>query len=259
MKIRFNLNTNVKRVAVIIIITLLFICFSIVTLIRADSADIPNNSYVDINSSINDSIIVTKETENITVDTNTNSNSDITQPNLNQVNLEKIVETATNSLNISDIKNDILIENIEPETEAKTFYYGKRYNYNFSENDMILMCTVVSSETGYCADKEQKAVAHTILNRLKSKDFPDTIYEVVTQENQYTAVHGYFDGQYRKGLYPGSELWNHTMEICYEAIDEWDFTCGAVAYYNPKINGYNDWFESLNLVYEDDCGRFFAI
>jgi spore germination cell wall hydrolase CwlJ-like protein len=208
---------------------------------------------------MSDFITVTKtETENITIDTNTNNNSETTQPNLNQVNLGKIIETTTNSLNISNIK-DVSIENTESEIEAETFYYGKRYNYNFSENDMILMCTVVSSETGYCADKEQKAVAHTILNRLKSKDFPDTIYEVVTQKNQYTAVHGYFDGQYREGLYPGSELWNHTMKLCYEAIDEWDFTCGAVAYYNPKINGYNDWFESLNLVYEDDCGRFFAI
>lgn len=257
MKIKFNLNTNVKRVVIIISVALLFICFSVVALIKADSADISNNSYTDINYSINDSIVVTKETKNITVDTNTNSNSDTTQPKLNYVNLEKIVETATKS--ISDTKNYTPIENIEPEIEAETFYYGKRYNYNFSENDMVLICTVVSSETGYCADKEQKAVAHTILNRLKSKDFPDTIYEVVTQKNQYTAIHGYFDGQYRDGLYPGSELWNHTMELCYEAIDEWDFTCGAVAYYNPKINGYNEWFESLNLVYEDDCGRFFAI
>ena len=128
-----------------------------------------------------------------------------------------------------------------------------------SENDMVLMCTVVSSETGYCEDQAQKAVAHTILNRLISDDFPNTMYEVVTQENQYTAIHSYFDGQYRDGLYPGSDLWNNTMRLCYEAVSEWDFTCGAVAYYNPEMIGYNEWFESLTLTYVDQYGRFFKI
>ena len=128
-----------------------------------------------------------------------------------------------------------------------------------SENDMMLMCTVVSSETGYCEDQAQKAVAHTILNRLISDNFPNTMYEVVTQENQYTAIHSYFDGQYRDGLYPGSELWNNTMRLCYEAVSEWDFTGGAVAYYNPEMIGYNAWFESLTLTYVDKYGRFFKI
>jgi N-acetylmuramoyl-L-alanine amidase len=120
------------------------------------------------------------------------------------------------------------------------------------------MCTVVSSETGYCEDKVQKAVAHTILNRLKSDKFPNTMYEVVTQPNQYTAIHSYFDGQYRSGLYPGSDLWNNSMRLCIEAANEYDFTGNAYAYYNPSMIGYNAWFESLTLTYSDQFGRFFT-
>jgi hypothetical protein len=42
-------------------------------------------------------------------------------------------------------------------------------------------------------------------------------------------------------------------------MNEADFTNGAVAYYNPHINGYNAWFEQYELVYEDQYGRFFKV
>ena len=138
----------------------------------------------------------------------------------------------------------------EPEYQECSFY-------GLSKEDMNMMCTIVSSETGYCEDQAQKAVAHTIINRLISDKFPNDMYSVCTQENQYTAIHSYFDGQYRAGLAPGSDGWNHTMQLCYEALNESDFTNGAYAYYNPNICGYNSWFESLNLVYIDQYGRFF--
>lgn len=131
--------------------------------------------------------------------------------------------------------------------------------YTPTDAEMLMFCTVVSSETGYCEDRAQKAVAHTIINRVLSDKFPNNIYEVVTQENQYTAIHSYFDGEYRKDLHPGSELWNHSMELCLEALHEYDFTYGAVAYYNPSINGYNAWFEQFQLTYQDQYGRFFRL
>ena len=156
------------------------------------------------------------------------------------------------------------LERLEKQKEIERqktnkYYYDQEYYYELSEEDFILMCTVVSSETGYCEDKVQKAVAHTILNRLKSDKFPNTMYEVVTQRNQYTAIHSYFDGQYRPRLSPGSKLWNNTMRICKEVVNEKDFTYGAVAYYNPHMMGYNSWFESLEFTYEDQYGRFFRI
>ena len=131
-------------------------------------------------------------------------------------------------------------------------------NYNLSEYDLNLMCAVVSSETGYCEDQAQKAVAHTILNRLKSDKFPNTMYEVVTQPAQYDAIWGYLNGQFRAELEPGSERWNHTYQLCIEAANEWDFTGNAFAYYNPNMCGYNSWFESLTLTYADQYGRFFT-
>lgn len=191
--------------------------------------------------------------------------------NSSDTNTEVAVETETHTIDsysgpVPTAEDPVEMTNTQETDEdysegyrcGTTLYAYDKAIY-LSENDMILMCTVVSSETGYCEDQAQKAVAHTILNRLISDDFPDTMYEVVTQENQYTAIHSYFDGQYREGLYPGSELWNNTMRLCYEAVSEWDFTCGAVAYYNPEMIGYNEWFESLTLTYVDQYGRFFKI
>lgn len=132
-------------------------------------------------------------------------------------------------------------------------------DYCPTSQEMDMFCTVVSSETGYCEDMAQKAVAHTVLNRLKSAKFPNTLYEVLTQRNQYSCVNNYFYGTYRKGLEPSSAAYAHTMDLIIEAMNEVDFTNGAVAYYNPHMKGYNSWFEQFELVYEDQYGRFFRV
>lgn len=157
----------------------------------------------------------------------------------------------------SDIE-DLVKNNLTITTLSNTTYNCfSNIGYIPSDEELKMMCVVVSSETGYCDDAAQKAVAHTIINRVLDDTFPNSIYGVVTQEGQYTAIHSYYDGYYREGLYPGSDLWNHSMELCIEAMNEWDFTNGATAYYNPEIIGYNEWFESLQLVYVDSHGRFF--
>lgn len=175
--------------------------------------------------------------------------------------IENKIESKTDS---KPVKENIISEN-KTDSSKKIIsnnqnsiyvaYYG---NIPFTQNDMNMMCTIVSSEAGYCDDMAQKAVAHTILNRFNDSRFPNTMYEITTQENQYTAIHSYFDGQYREGLYPGSELWNHSMQLCYEALNEWDFTGGAFAYYNPQVIGYNAWFESLQFTYQNQYARFFT-
>ena len=130
--------------------------------------------------------------------------------------------------------------------------------YNFSSYDMDMICAVVISEAGYCDDITQKAIAHTIINRYNRNDFPDTIYGVLTQENQYNAINNYFNYTYKDGLAPGTDAWYHTMNLCNEVLTEWDFTSGAVAYYNPNVCGYDNWFESLTLTYVDNYHRFFT-
>lgn len=235
---------------------------------KADTADTSSSNAVDKSSSkVEDSSSKAKEES---------SKSD-KQEKSNNSSDEKAKEKTESTNTDSSSTAEIITENIQidgctsedntvevyeeqysqPEETPTTnsAYYG---NYSLSDNDMFMMCAVVSSETGYCEDQAQKAVAHTILNRLSNDNFPNDMYSVLTQENQYTAIDCYFTGNYRPGLEPGSDGWNHTMQICYEALNEYDFTNGAVAYYNPEICGYNAWFESLTLTYVDQYGRFFT-
>lgn len=131
--------------------------------------------------------------------------------------------------------------------------------YYPTKEEWDIFCVVVCSETGYCEDKAQLAVAHTVINRLSNPIYPDTIKEILTQRAQYTCVQNYYTGNMRPGLEIGGEAYNHTMQLIHQAWEEWDFTHGAVAYYNPHMIGWNAWFEQYECVYEDQYGRFFKV
>lgn len=142
---------------------------------------------------------------------------------------------------------------------------GYRLPYILSENDWWWICKVVSSETGYCGEKQQKAVANTIFNRIiwasqygNYNPFPKDVYGILHQQSQYDAVN-YWRKDAR--LYPGGSLWNQTMKYIKEAASEPDFTNGAIGYYNPSC-GYLSAFENnraLLLSYKDKTGRFFRL
>lgn len=185
-----------------------------------------------------------------TTDTTTTTTSTTVEP-------ETTTTTSVATTQTTTVPEPVTAKSESPTSSEPGYYECPLYGFSLSEEDMNMMCTIVSSETGYCEDQAQKAVAHTIINRLVSDKFPNDMYSVCTQVNQYTAIHSYFDGQYRAGLAPGSDYWNNSMRLCLEALNESDFTNGAYAYYNPNICGYNSWFESLNLVYADQYGRFF--
>ena len=145
-----------------------------------------------------------------------------------------------------------------------------RLPYVLSENDWIDICKVVSSETGYCGEKQQKAVANTIFNRIiwanqygHLNPYPKDIYSILRQKNQYNAIYHWSMRASRDSRlgYDGS-LWNQTMKYIKEAAYEPDFTNGAIGYYNPSMSGYLAAFENnkaLLLSYADNAGRFFRL
>ena len=54
------------------------------------------------------------------------------------------------------------------------------------EQDMIARITML--EAGAEPDRGQQAVVEVILNRMYSDQFPDTVYEVLSQKGQWVAV-----------------------------------------------------------------------
>jgi spore germination cell wall hydrolase CwlJ-like protein len=59
---------------------------------------------------------------------------------------------------------------------------------NAKTNDRELLARVVKREAGNQSDKGQQAVVEVILNRVKSKRFPNTIRGVVYQKGQFSCA-----------------------------------------------------------------------
>lgn len=64
-------------------------------------------------------------------------------------------------------------------------YYSEWLNCNVSQEDFELLCRTTFCEAGNQDFETQKMVCLTILNRLKSNRFPDTIHDVVYGRNAY--------------------------------------------------------------------------
>ena len=74
-------------------------------------------------------------------------------------------------------RNDVLIE----EYERKPVY---------SDADVELLALVMMGEAEGESDDGKRLVIDTVLNRVDSKHFPNTIHEVVYQKNQFSAMWG---------------------------------------------------------------------
>ncbi|MFD0711334.1 spore cortex-lytic enzyme [Paenibacillus sp. GCM10027626] len=101
----------------------------------------------------------------------------------------------------------------------------KSNQMGLSDNDLKLMANAVFGESRGEPYEGQVAVAAVILNRLKSKNFPNSISGVIFQPGAFTAV---ADGQ----------IWltpNETASRAVrDAINGWDPSGGCEYYFNPE-------------------------
>lgn len=89
-------------------------------------------------------------------------------------------------------KNEEVVETLQTETELEIFNENEVPVYTIEKlskitlDDFYEICRVVMNEAGGESYKCQVAVAETIINRINSDEFPDTIYEVLYQPYQYS-------------------------------------------------------------------------
>ena len=56
----------------------------------------------------------------------------------------------------------------------------------YSDEDLYVLSHIISAEAGNCSEDMMISVGSVVLNRVADDRFPDTIYEVVFQEGQYS-------------------------------------------------------------------------
>ena len=147
-------------------------------------------------------------TSNITTETSEVSDNitDIATAELNcefeYTVLESYIE------NNYDTETTCVYEMYEPEViyESEEVVIEENYDIEYSEYngettsdnyltdyEYIMLCNAVAYEAGsdWIPTSEKAKVAEVIMNRVASVDFPDTIYDVLTQEDQFVGVWNY--------------------------------------------------------------------
>lgn len=124
-------------------------------------------------------------------------------------------------------------------------------NTDWHSEERYLLAKIVMAEAEGESTEGKAMIIMVVLNRVESEDFPDTIQEVIFQNN---------NGTYQfSPLEPGGRWWTtEPNEECYAAVDmvlmdKWDESQGAL-YFESIRNGKNTW-HSRNLEYIKTIGN----
>ena len=162
----------------------------------------------------------TVKSKTSSVDT-TSMTTDISTSNITTETSEvsdNITDIATTELNCEfeyttlepyyETETTCVYEMYEPEViyESEEVVIEENYDIEYSEYngettsdncltdyEYIMLCNAVAYEAGsdWIPTSEKAKVAEVIMNRVASPEFPDTIYDVLTQEGQFVGVWNY--------------------------------------------------------------------
>jgi len=122
----------------------------------------------------------------------------------------------------------------------------------YSDQDYEVLTRIVEAEAGGCDTKGRILVANVVLNRVKSKEFPNTITDVVYQKSQFSPV---FDGRLRT-----CRVSEKTVEAVNRALEGEDYSQGALYFMNRKHSRSRNvsWFDgSLTFLFQHEKHEFF--
>jgi spore germination cell wall hydrolase CwlJ-like protein len=83
---------------------------------------------------------------------------------------------------------------VEPQTEPTSIdVESTDFELPISEEEYILLCNAVGHEAGsnWISDYNKANVVEVIMNRVNSPDYPNTIYDVLTQNGQFSGAWSY--------------------------------------------------------------------
>ena len=134
--------------------------------------------------------------------------------------------------------------------EIKVNYYPDfTYTKDWSAKESYLLARIAMAEAEGCNTQTKTLIIMCVLNRVWSDEFPDTIEEVIFQENQFSPID---DGRWDK-VEPN--------EDCYEAVKivmeaKYDYSGGAT--YFESCSDEDNWHSrNLEFLYESEGIRFY--
>lgn len=122
----------------------------------------------------------------------------------------------------------------------------------YSEQDYQVMLKIVQAEAGGCDSTGKILVANVIMNRVRSKQFPDNITSVVYERSQFSPV--------SNGSINRVKVTQDTIDCVNRALDGEDYSQGALYFMNRKASysGNVRWFDGrLTFLFSHGGHEFF--
>lgn len=143
----------------------------------------------------------------------------------------------------------------EPQTEEESseievdYYPEFTYSKDWSTKESYLLARIAMAEAEGCNTQTKTLIIMCVLNRVWSDEFPDTIEEVIFQENQFSPI--------------DNGRWDRVEpnEDCYEAVKvvmeaKYDYSGGAT-YFENCADEDNWHSRNLEFLYESEGIRFY--
>lgn len=140
----------------------------------------------------------------------------------------------------------------EDEKQRRTVKTIVRYRVNLDHGARRILERIVEAESGDQTIKGRQMVANVILNRMKSKKFPNSVREIVFAGRQFSPV--------SNGSYYRVKVSARTKKAVEKALKEKDNTNGALYFmYRAGSDSSNvSWFDrELTKICEYGCHEFF--
>lgn len=138
----------------------------------------------------------------------------------------------------------------EGETGFEVNYYPEfTYSKDWSVEDSYLLAKIAMAEAEGCNTRTKTLIIMCVLNRVWSDEFPDTIEEVIFQENQFSPID---NGRWDR-VEPNEDCWE-AVKIVMEA--KYDYSGGAT--YFESCDDEDNWHSrNLEYLYESEGIRFY--
>ena len=164
----------------------------------------------------------------------------------------KVSESYSNKTTTPYVSNLVTFEpqTEEESSEVEVDYYPEfTYSKDWSAQESYLLARIAMAEAEGCNTQTKTLIIMCVLNRVWSDEFPDTIEEVIFQENQFSPI--------------DNGRWDRVEpnEDCYEAVKvvmeaKYDYSGGAT-YFENCADEDNWHSRNLEFLYESEGIRFY--
>ena len=164
----------------------------------------------------------------------------------------KVSESYSNKTTTPYVSNLVTFEHQteEESSEIEIDYYPEfTYSKDWSAKESYLLARIAMAEAEGCNTQTKTLIIMCVLNRVWSDEFPDTIEEVIFQENQFSPI--------------DNGRWDRVEpnEDCYEAVKvvmeaKYDYSGGAT-YFENCADEDNWHSRNLEFLYESEGIRFY--